>query len=411
MIAYWGRELYADTFLLLPLMVFSLAVFLADLYPIVLPTRGNAEITISCAFKTAAALLYGPAVAVPATLIGTLIAELVLHRAWYKAVFNASEMTLTLATMSVLYNLLYDGIARMPFNSLQNAGAVGMMGVTYVMLNVGLVTGVVSLSTGAPFWRVWKAHFRESSWNNMTIIPLGAVVATLWHFQPWSVLALLLPVIAVRKSFEYIGELKRMTREALFRIADAIDHRDRETYWHSQRVADIALAIAGEMDLSVEEVDTLSMAARLHDLGKIGMSNSLLFKPGRFDSEEWAEFQRHPIIGSQLIKSFRLFSDVQELILHHHERYDGAGYPSKLAKNDIPLGARILNVADSFDAMTTQRAYNHSRSLDEAKTELLSNKGTQFDPQIADTLVRLIEKRDRRIWIHEEEPQLSMSGV
>jgi putative nucleotidyltransferase with HDIG domain len=395
-----------NSIIFLQISIFSLAIFVSDLFPIVLPGEGKAEVTISCAFKTAAAIVCGPKVAIIVTLLGTLMAEVVLQRTWYKALFNAAEMTLTTAAIAVVYEFMYDG-SRMPFNSLQNGFAVLTMISTYVFVNVGLVAVVVSLATGTGFLRIWKANFRDSAMNNLTIIPLGAVTATLFMYRPWSVLVLALPMVVVQRSFQYIGELQRQTREALVHMADAIDHRDPSTFLHSQRVAQISEAVSEEMGLLPDAVETIRMAARLHDLGKIGMSNALLFKPGRFDEDEWVEFRKHPMIGAELIRSFRLFREGQTLILHHHERYDGAGYPMGLSGEEIPLGSRILTVADSFDAMLSRRVYRPPSTLDEAVTELITNKGSQFDPKAVEALIRLLEQGDPRVIPpadHDEPP-------
>jgi putative nucleotidyltransferase with HDIG domain len=380
-----------STLIALEILIFTLAICVTDFYPIVLPREGNAEITISCALKTTAAIIFGPHVTIIVTLFGTILAEMMLHRSWYKALFNAAEMTLTFASMSVVYELLYDGF-RTPFHSFQNAGAVGAMVLTYYLINTGLVTTIVTLTTNASFVHIWKACLRDTFWNNLTIIPLGAVVAALWLYQPWSVFALVLPMIAVRQSFQFIADLQRQTREALVSMADAIDQRDPSTYQHSQRVAIIAEAIGTELQLPEEELETIRMAARLHDLGKIGMSNALLYKPGRFDDAEQAEFRRHPLISAELVKSFRLFTEGQSLILYHHERYDGGGYPIGLKGEDIPLGSRILAVADSLDAMTSARVYRAPLSLKEGVAEVQKHSGTQFDPAGVDALLRAVER-------------------
>lgn len=383
----------------LQIVIFGLSIFLADLYPIRFLTEGNAEVTISCAFKTTVAIVfvqYSPEVAVLVTLLGTLSAEFMMRRTWYKALFNVSQMTLTSAAMSLAYAQLYDGVA-MPFNSLQNTAAMGAMVLTYVLVNTVLVTIVVSFTRQASFLHVWKANFLDVIWNNLTIIPIGAVLAALWLWQPWSVFALILPLIVVRRSFEFIVQLQDQTKETLVHIADAIDQRDPSTYQHSQRVAQIAEAIAQELGLPDEEVDTIRTAARLHDLGKIGMSNTLLFKPGKFDEDELAEFRRHSAIGAELVQRFRLFTEGQHLILYHHERYDGKGYPTGLAGEAIPLGSRILAVADSFDAMTSWRVYRDPMSLDEATGEVVANKGTQFDPGVVDAFLKVVEHQDSRV--------------
>ncbi len=390
----------------LQISIFSLAIFVSDLFPIILPTEEKAEVTVSCAFKTAAAIICGPKVAIVATLLGTLMAEVSMQRPWYKTLFNAAEMILTTAAISFVYELLYDG-SRMPFHSIQNGFAVLAMVVTYAFVNVGLVTIVVSLANGESFWHVWRTNLRDSAWNNLTIIPLGAVLATLFMYRSWSVLVLILPHGGGAQSFQYIGELQRQTREALVHMADAIDHRDPSTYWHSQRVARAAALIAQEMGMLAEDVDTIRMAARLHDLGKIGMSNALLFKPSGFDDAELAEFRRHPIIGAELIRSFRLFKEGQNIILHHHERYDGGGYPMGLAGEAIPMGSRVLAVADSFDAMISQRVYNRPITVADAAHELERNKGTQFDPKVVEAFLAILDRGDDRlIFIDEKSPVL-----
>jgi len=374
----------------LEILIFTLSICITDFYPIVLPREDKAEITVSCALKTAVAIIFGPYVTIIVTLLGTILAELLLRRSWYKALFNAAEMTLTFACMAMVYEFLYDG-SRMPFHSFRNAGAVGAMVLTYYLINTGLVTTVVTLTTNASFVHIWKACLRDTFWNNLTIIPLGAVVAALWLYQPWSVFALVLPMIAVRQSFQFIADLQQKTKEALISMADAIDQRDPSTYQHSQRVAVIAEAIGKEMGLPEEELETIRLAARLHDLGKIGMSNALLFKPGRFDDAEQAEFRRHPLISAELVKSFRLFNEGQSLILYHHERYDGQGYPEGLKGEEIPLGSRILAVADSLDAMTSVRVYRAPLSLQEALAEVQRHSGTQFDPTAVEALLRVVE--------------------
>ena len=390
---------------LLAVGIFSLAVFVSDLYPIRLPTTDNAEITISCAFKTAAAIVFGPWVAIPAAMIGTFLAELTMKREWYKTLFNAAEMTLTTAAMAWAFELLHDG-QRMPFTSLQNALAVLVMMLTYAWVNTGLVAGVMAVARRMSLFHVWSSNFRDSIWNNLTIIPTGAVIAALWLIKPWSIFFLVLPLVVMRKSFEYIGELRNQTRETLIRMADAVDQRDPSTFMHSQRVSQYAAAIAQEIGLPIETVETIRMAGRLHDLGKIGMSNEMLYKPGAFDATELATFRQHPKIGADLLEQFQLFEEGQTLVLYHHERYDGGGYLSGLKGEEIPVGSRILAVADAFDAMTSERVYRRSLSFEEAVAELERCSGTQFDPQMVEAFVGILQRPE---WA-ESVARMSLTG-
>jgi len=394
--ASWNAPLVAQ------ILLFAFLVALADLYPIVLPFENNAEITVSCAVKTAAAIIYGPSATVLITVLGTLGAEIGLHRDWYKSAFNTAEMTLTFGIAALGYEVLHVG-SRMPFESLRNAGAVMLIMITYFVINTGLVTTVVALTTGAAYGRLWRVNFRDITWDSLTIIPLGAVMATMWQNQWWSIITLALPLVVVRQSLQYIGDLQRQTREALIGMADSIDERDPNTFQHSQRVAEIAAALAKKLGLGDDDIETIRMSGRLHDLGKIGMSNSLLLKPGRFEEEERLAFQEHPRIGARLVNSFRLFSEGQDLILHHHEDYDGGGYPGGLRGEDIPLGSRILRVADAFDAMTSRRVYRDPLSLAVAIQELRGNAGRQFDPQVVRAMLELVDETDGRMaWAVDE---------
>ncbi len=380
----------------------ALLVFIADSYPVRLAWGNQIEITVSCALKTATAIVFGPQVTILMTLLGTVIGEIRLRRAWYKVIFNTAVMTLIFGAMGFVYDLLYDGV-RMPFHSAQNAFAVALMVALYLLVDIQ-VTLVLSMVAQTSWFHIWKANFRDSIWNDLTVIPLGAVMAQLWLYRPWSVLALLLPLIVVRQSFQFIAEYQRQTREALVSMADAIDQRDPSTFQHSRRVAEVAGAIAEEMGLAREDVEIVRLAAQLHDLGKIGMSNALLFKPGRFDNQELAEFRRHPEIGADMIKSFRLFSEGQDLIRGHHERYDGKGYPLGLMGDNILLGSRILAVADSLDAMTSQRIYNSPLAIEEAVEELRKNKGTQFDPNAVEAFLQVLKHWGGKLpWSEQEE--------
>lgn len=386
----------------LSLIVFTFAIFVADLYPIGLPFEDNAEVTVSGALKAAAAILFGPGFTILVTLLGTLMAEMALRRTWYKAAFNASEMAITSAAISLTYTALSDETGS-PFHSVRNGFAVLGMVAAFLVVNVGLVSIIVSLTTGADFWHIWKTNLQDQVWNNITLIPLGAVMAALWQLRPWAVFVLVLPMVIVRQSFSHLADLQRQTRHALMSMADAIDQRDPSTYQHSRRVALVAEAIANQLNLPYEEIRVLRTAARLHDLGKIGMSNTLLYKPGKFTDEEFTEFRKHPIIGAELVRSFRSFADGQSLILYHHERYDGRGYPQGLAGEDIPLGSRILNVADSVDAMTSRRVYRSSIALRDAVEEVLKNNGTQFDPLVVDAFLEMIRHPKTELpWPSEE---------
>ncbi len=175
-------------------------------------------------------------------------------------------------------------------------------------------------------------------------------------------------------------------------LALAIDAKDSSTRWHSDNVTRYSLAIAKEMNCSYYEIEVLRRAALLHDIGKIGIKDSILQKKDKLDKEEFEEIKLHPLKGEDIIKSLSFLKDSSLLIRHHHERFDGLGYPDGIKDYKIELGARILAVADCFDAIVSDRPYRKARTFDEALSELEQNKGTQFDPIVVESFLRVLRQ-------------------
>ena len=170
-------------------------------------------------------------------------------------------------------------------------------------------------------------------------------------------------------------------------LAAAIDAKDRYTRGHSQRVMQYALLGGLSLSLPREELEILEYAGILHDIGKIGIADSILGKSGCLTDGEWEIMRRHPQIGSDILKDIPFLEKARTLILHHHERYDGNGYPGGMKREDIPIGARLLSIADAFDTMTTDRSYRTALSVDHAIEELYRYSGTQFCPVAVDAFV------------------------
>jgi len=176
-------------------------------------------------------------------------------------------------------------------------------------------------------------------------------------------------------------------------LTEAMQARDHYTYTHSQNVTKYALKIADEMKLNEDEMKALEHACQLHDLGKIGIKDDILNKPGSLTDQEWAEIKTHPSIGAHILESLPLLEKVTQIIRQHHERYDGTGYPGKTKGTDICLGARIIMVVDSYDAMVTSRPYRKTpRIHEEVIKELTVNRNKQFDPKIVDVFLKVLEK-------------------
>lgn len=166
-------------------------------------------------------------------------------------------------------------------------------------------------------------------------------------------------------------------------ISSALDARDPYTGNHSKRVSDMACHLCSHLGLSEEETMEIHIAAHLHDIGKIGIPDRILLKEGRLDDEEWQVMKKHPEIGADILSKSEKFGRVSAIILHHHERYDGKGYPFGAKGEEIPLGARIIAVCDSIDAMLTKRSYRNALPKNVCREEIEKNVGIMYDPEIA----------------------------
>jgi putative nucleotidyltransferase with HDIG domain len=181
--------------------------------------------------------------------------------------------------------------------------------------------------------------------------------------------------------------LKAASRQALLGLAEAIEAKDPYTKGHCGRVTVYAMALGGEARLSAADQEVLEFGAFLHDIGKIGVKDAVLLKPSALDDEEWKHMRIHPVVGYQIAVQLDMLKPMIACIRNHHERWDGAGYPDKLKGQDIPLLARIVCLADAYDAMATDRPYKKSIPIDECKQICRQQAGTQFDPDLVELFV------------------------
>lgn len=197
--------------------------------------------------------------------------------------------------------------------------------------------------------------------------------------------------------FDEIKKQKEIISKAyekiVYILAKVIEEKDVYLAGHSERVTEYSIDVAKELGLPQEKIHLLEQAGKLHDIGKIGVSDDVLHKPGKLNESEWQEVKQHPSVGAELLGYLENFREQTESVKSHHERYDGSGYPDKLRGEDIPLLARILSVSDAYDAMTTKRPYRETYSPQQAVRELIKNKGTQFDPNIVDIFVKILVKK------------------
>ncbi|MFH1902305.1 MAG: HD-GYP domain-containing protein, partial [Candidatus Omnitrophota bacterium] len=200
----------------------------------------------------------------------------------------------------------------------------------------------------------------------------------------------LLSLIGKLKSEQ--GKAKEIYFQMISSLVVALESKDPYTEGHSQRVCKYSLMLADRMKLDEEEKKKIEEAALLHDLGKIGISDAILHKKGRLTDEEFSAIKQHGVIGAKILEPIKEFKSIIPYILHHHERYDGTGYPHGLGGEVIPLGARIIAVSDTFDAMTTGRSYKKAFPMEDAVREIKRVKGTQLDPHLAEEFIEVLKE-------------------
>ena len=185
--------------------------------------------------------------------------------------------------------------------------------------------------------------------------------------------------------------------ESIQTLRYTVEAKDTYTRGHSDRVSEYSVLIGKYMNLPDEDLETLRIGGLFHDIGKIGIPDAILLKDSKLTDDEYSEIKNHPAIGKHILSNAKIFENIIPIVFHHHEKYDGNGYPEKLAGQNIPLYARIAAIADTFDAMTSKRSYRDALSLDIVKNELSRCSGTQFDPNILKVFLDILDNHYQEI--------------
>lgn len=231
--------------------------------------------------------------------------------------------------------------------------------------------------------------------NVIATMPLGLLMSYGYASETsmWFVFLMLFPLLLARYAWKLYLDSENARSHLIQAFVNSIEAKDKYTQGHSQRVSDYSVQIAQQMKLSRRQIQLIRQGAVLHDIGKIGISDLILNKPGKLTPEEMATIQQHPLIGVKVLEEVGLEPEVLEMVRSHHERYDGGGYPEGCSSKDLSLAARILCVADAYDAMTSDRPYRKGMDYDTVRGILMQCRGTQFDPEIIDAFIASMEKK------------------
>ena len=263
---------------------------------------------------------------------------------------------------------------------------------TFFGVNLVLISTGISLKTGMQRAEILEALKPTAYWVSLLVLTLlGFTMAYLLALRSWLGLALLvLPFWMARRTFRVYVELTEAYTSTVRSLVTAIEAKDPYTRGHSERVAEYAHRLAGHLGLPKSEVDLIERAALLHDVGKIGISLDTLVSPEKLTIDEVNAVRQHPALGSDLVADVEFLGDIVDIVRHHHERCDGAGYPDGLVGERISVPARILAVADAYDAMTSDRAYRPRMTENQALEELLRVAGSQLDGEMVKRFTELM---------------------
>jgi putative nucleotidyltransferase with HDIG domain len=373
-----------------------LTVLAAGLEFVAVPLPRGGDVSVATIAHVAILLLVPAPYAALSIGAAVLFEEVIGRRPRLKVVFNISAFILTAQLTSFAvglsgspWQLGRDTIER---GAIHPAGLTILLaaGLTYYVLNWLLTSGIIAIASEQSFRYILRVNSGRTALMEIGAETIGALFAVIWMIEPiWTAL-LVVPSAVISRALQQIRMLEVETRSAVSSLAQIVDHRDPSTFHHSERVAYYAVGLARELGLPEDEVDLIEQAAGVHDLGKIGVPDRVLLKPGELDDGERALMWLHTEIGAQVLQHFQLFRNGRDIVLHHHERWDGAGYPAGLAGEAIPLGSRVLAVADAFDAMTADRPYRRAMRADDALDVLRRGSGSQWDPLAVGAFLRLV---------------------
>ena len=333
--------------------------------------------------------------AIASIALGSATVQILCKRHWVKGLFNVAQMAFGLSLAILVYNTA-GGVSFVPHgnDTLLKAAQSrlvpsALLVAALLLVNSATVSGVVAIVQQRSVLAVWKA-------TTLPTAPFIALTAFLTFYLAWlysglgpgGAAALVIPLLGVRQLYRKTLELTKVTEELLDLMVAAIEARDPYTSGHSQRVSRASRIIARIMGLRPAEIERVGVAALLHDVGKIDEAFApILAKEGRLTPEEWETMKRHPIRSAELVGLLSSLRDVVPAVRHHHENWDGTGYPDGIKGEAIPLASRIIMFADTLDAMTSDRPYRKALTVEEAKAEFVRFRGRQFDPIICDRIL------------------------
>lgn len=338
-----------------------------------------------------AAVLVAPSWVVLAVIAAAMtIVETAGRKAIIKSIFNVAQVTLAAGVCLLVYRYLGgQGLSAKADITWTVTGRFSVGFLLFLVTNSFAVSGVIGVSEGRHLLQVWRSNTKLSLLYDFLSFPFVFVFAVIYlEYGIVGAAVLALQMLGVRQLYKTNWQLEKINQELLQLMVAAIEARDPYTSGHSKRVCQYSRIIGRAIGLPSKQIERIEIAALLHDVGKIHENFApILRKPSRLTPEEMALMQTHPLKSAELVAHVTHLRDIVEMVRHHHENWDGSGYPYGLAGQEIPLGSRVIIFADTVDAMTSDRPYRAALGEVQVRAELHRMRGRQFDPEICDALL------------------------
>lgn len=373
-----------DVEMLFGIAFWTLLTLVGSAYPVQQP-RGSQQ-AVAIAPIMASIFLGGPAVGGWVAAIGTTEGRELRGRIpWYGTLANHAGLVIP----AVFAGVVRESLAGLAAGPLADFISAMLAATAFLLLNLALASTLLGLRTGQSVRDVLVGDTRGIAGNMAALAPLAWLMSVVYAVQWWATALFAIPLYSTRMAYQRFVEMRDMFTQTIGALAEAVDKRDPFTAKHSHRVKEIAVDIGRVMRVTDAELEALEWGGLLHDVGKIGVPDNVLLKQERLNKEERMIMNAHPVLGAEIIAPVTKLAPELPIIRHHHEWYNGSGYPDRLIGDEIPKLARILHVADAFEAMTAARPYRMTPlTTEQALGELRKYAGIQFDPVVVDAFVR-----------------------
>jgi putative nucleotidyltransferase with HDIG domain len=390
-ILFTNLPTFRDTSHLAEFLFMFALVAIGEIAPVTIP-RGSGTVSVSPPMNYTVTVLYGPEAGIWVNTLATLRKRDLSGQVPLRLVlFNRGMLAISMFMFSKAYQAVggHFGTLGWPRGYMAFLTAA----IVDTLCNALQFAIYFSLDSGMSLRGVWRLNIQWTLPSMLALYPLGILmVLVAQEGGPFLLTLFYLPLLTMKYSLNKYIELRAAYQEMAGALSNAIDARDAYTRGHSERVAEYAALLAKEMKFSEDRIELIRYVGLLHDVGKIGIRDAIMKKQGAYTYEEYEEMKTHAKIGAQMLEGMKFIGKGQDWVKYHHERWDGQGFPDGLKGEEIPIEARIIACADSFDAMTTDRPYKAKLTLAEAKEELKRCAGTQFDPAVVKAMLKVVDR-------------------